>query len=155
MVSQIAAIDCQLHLNKDAYEASYKAFLACLEYLGIILIIHSTSMMITALAWSQGMHMLSWFWYFWPEVTTLLIVPHAWCHDIQKMADVQMAFFRRLCCLKRIVIPAIILRELAEQPLKFQQTAVPQGMCCHSTVHQSFWDHQGQTYWYAKNKVLK
>ena len=36
--------------------------------------------------------------------------------DIQKMADVQIAFFRQLCRLKRSVTPAVIFRELSEMP---------------------------------------
>ena len=36
--------------------------------------------------------------------------------DIKKMADVQIAFFRQLCRLKRSVTPAIIFRELSEMP---------------------------------------
>ena len=36
--------------------------------------------------------------------------------DIKKMADVQIAFFRQLCRLKRSVTPAIIVRELSEMP---------------------------------------
>ena len=36
--------------------------------------------------------------------------------DIKKMADVQIAFFRQLCCLKRSVTPAIIFKELSERP---------------------------------------
>ena len=32
------------------------------------------------------------------------------------MADVQIAFFRQLCCLKRSVTPAIIFWELSEMP---------------------------------------
>ena len=35
---------------------------------------------------------------------------------IKKMADVQIAFFRQLCRLKRSVTPAIIFRELSEMP---------------------------------------
>ena len=33
--------------------------------------------------------------------------------DIKKMADVQIAFFRQLCRLKRSVTPAVIFRELS------------------------------------------
>ena len=36
--------------------------------------------------------------------------------DIRKMAEVQLAFFRQLCRLKRSVTPAIIFRELSERP---------------------------------------
>ena len=36
--------------------------------------------------------------------------------DIKKMADVQVAFFRQLCRLKRSVTPAIIFRKLSERP---------------------------------------
>ena len=36
--------------------------------------------------------------------------------DIKKMADVQVAFLRQLCRLKRSVTPAIIFRELSELP---------------------------------------
>ena len=36
--------------------------------------------------------------------------------DIKKMADVQLAFFRQLCRLKKSVTPAIIFRELSERP---------------------------------------
>ena len=36
--------------------------------------------------------------------------------DIKKMADVQIAFFRQLCRLKKSVTPAIILREISERP---------------------------------------
>ena len=36
--------------------------------------------------------------------------------DIKKMADVQIAFFRQLCRLKRSVTPAVIFRELSEMP---------------------------------------
>ena len=37
-------------------------------------------------------------------------------HDIKKMADVQVAFFRQLCRLKKSVTPAIIFREPSERP---------------------------------------
>ena len=37
-------------------------------------------------------------------------------HDIKKMADVQVAFFRKLCRLKRSVTPAIVFKELSERP---------------------------------------
>ena len=36
--------------------------------------------------------------------------------DIKKMAEVQLAFFRQLCHLKKSVTPAIIFRELSERP---------------------------------------
>ena len=36
--------------------------------------------------------------------------------DIKKMADVQVAFFRQLCHLKKSVTPAIIFWELSERP---------------------------------------
>ena len=36
--------------------------------------------------------------------------------DIKKMADVQIAFLRQLCRLKRSVTPAVIFRELSEMP---------------------------------------
>ena len=36
--------------------------------------------------------------------------------DIKKMAEVQLAFFRQLCRLKKSVTPAIIFRELSERP---------------------------------------
>ena len=35
---------------------------------------------------------------------------------MKKMADVQLAFFRQLCRLKKSVTPAIIFRELSEKP---------------------------------------
>ena len=49
--------------------------------------------------------------FIWFRALGPLLLPSP--HDIKKMADVQIAFFRQLCRLQRSVTPAIIFRELS------------------------------------------